>query len=159
MLSGIEEVIDSVEELLKEGHAAEVISLAEYALEAVEEAMGSVDDSDGDMGSILRAAPRAASSTRARKPNPTRKHWPGDSSSGSCAPIMTRFTARQKLTRVSSEKKDWLSIGRWRKRSGRKCRRSGPARMIRRSTANGFGSRTSWRRSPGRRETWRRSLL
>lgn len=28
---GIEEVIDSVEELLKEGHAAEVISLAEYA--------------------------------------------------------------------------------------------------------------------------------
>jgi uncharacterized Zn finger protein len=50
---GIEEVIDSVEERLKEGHAAEVISLAEYALEAVEEAMGSVDDSDGDMGNIL----------------------------------------------------------------------------------------------------------
>jgi uncharacterized Zn finger protein len=50
---GIEEVIDSVEELFKEGHAAEVISLAEYALEAVEEAMGSVDDSDGDMSSIL----------------------------------------------------------------------------------------------------------
>jgi uncharacterized Zn finger protein len=50
---GIEEVIDSVEDLLKEGHAAEVISLAEYALEAVDEAMGSVDDSDGGMGSIL----------------------------------------------------------------------------------------------------------
>jgi uncharacterized Zn finger protein len=50
---GIEEVIDSVEELLKEGHATEVMSLAEYALEAVEEAMGSVDDSDGDMSSIL----------------------------------------------------------------------------------------------------------
>jgi tetratricopeptide (TPR) repeat protein len=50
---GIEEVIDSMEELLKEGHPADVISLAEYALKAVEEAMGSVDDSDGDMGSIL----------------------------------------------------------------------------------------------------------
>jgi len=49
----IEEVIDSVEELLKEGYAAEVIELAEHALEAVEEAMGSVDDSDGEMGSIL----------------------------------------------------------------------------------------------------------
>lgn len=50
---GIEEAIDSVEELLKEGHAAEVIDLTEHALEAVEEAMGSVDDSDGNVGGIL----------------------------------------------------------------------------------------------------------
>lgn len=49
----IGEAIDSVEELLKEGHAAEVIELAEHALAAVEEAMGSVDDSDGYMGGIL----------------------------------------------------------------------------------------------------------
>lgn len=50
---GIEEAIDSLEELLKEGHPAEVIELTEHALEAVEEAMGSVDDSDGYMGGIL----------------------------------------------------------------------------------------------------------
>lgn len=50
---GIEEAIDSVEELFKEGHAAEVIELAEHGLEAVEKAMGSVDDSDGYMGGIL----------------------------------------------------------------------------------------------------------
>jgi uncharacterized Zn finger protein len=50
---GIEEAIDSVEELLKEGHPAEVIELAEHALKAVEKAMGSVDDSDGYMGGIL----------------------------------------------------------------------------------------------------------
>jgi hypothetical protein len=50
---GIEEAIDSVEELLKEGYAAEVIELTEHALGAVEEAMGSVDDSDGYMGGIL----------------------------------------------------------------------------------------------------------
>ncbi len=50
---GIEETIDSVEELLKDGHPAEVIDLAEHALEAIEEAMGSVDDSDGYMGGIL----------------------------------------------------------------------------------------------------------
>jgi uncharacterized Zn finger protein len=49
----IEEAIDSVEELLKEGHPTEVIELTEYALGAVEEAMGSVDDSDGYMGGIL----------------------------------------------------------------------------------------------------------
>jgi uncharacterized Zn finger protein len=51
--SGVEEVIDSVEELLKEGYAAEVIGLTEHALDAVEDAMGSVDDSNGEMGSIL----------------------------------------------------------------------------------------------------------
>lgn len=51
--SGIEEVINPVEELLKEGYADEVIELAEYALEAVEKAIGSVDDSDGNVGGIL----------------------------------------------------------------------------------------------------------
>ena len=51
--SGIEEVIDSVEDLLKDGHNAEVIELTEHALEAVEDAMGAVDDSDGDLGGVL----------------------------------------------------------------------------------------------------------
>ena len=49
----IGEAIDSVEELLKEGHAAAVIELAEHALAAVEAAIESVDDSDGYMGEIL----------------------------------------------------------------------------------------------------------
>lgn len=50
---GIDEVIDSIEELLKEGNPAAVIDLAEYALDAVENAMGSIGDSDGYMSSIL----------------------------------------------------------------------------------------------------------
>lgn len=50
---GIEEAVDSLEELLKEGHAVEAIELSEYALKTVEDALGSVDDSDGNMGSIL----------------------------------------------------------------------------------------------------------
>ncbi len=50
---GIEEVLDSVAELLKEGYAAEVIELSEHALTVVEDAIGSVDDSDGHMGGIL----------------------------------------------------------------------------------------------------------
>jgi len=49
----IEDTIDSVEVLLKEGHASEVIQLAEHALAAVESALGSIDDSDGSMGGIL----------------------------------------------------------------------------------------------------------
>lgn len=51
---GIEEVIDSIEELLQEGNPADVVELAEYALGAVESAMGSIDDSDGHMGGILQ---------------------------------------------------------------------------------------------------------
>lgn len=51
--SGIEDAVDAIEGLLDTGHAAEVIELAEYALEAVEEAIGYVDDSDGNMGGIL----------------------------------------------------------------------------------------------------------
>jgi len=49
----IEEAVDSVEKLLKEGYAKETVELAEYALAAVEGALGSVDDSDGSMGGIL----------------------------------------------------------------------------------------------------------
>jgi len=50
---GIQEAVDSVEELLSEGYAKEVIELAEYALGRVEEALGEMDDSDGYMGDIL----------------------------------------------------------------------------------------------------------
>jgi uncharacterized Zn finger protein len=51
--SSIGDAVDSLEELLREGHALEVVELAEHALEAVEEALGSADDSDGYMGGIL----------------------------------------------------------------------------------------------------------
>ena len=51
--AGIDEAVDTIKGLLKEGHAAEVIELAEYAIAAVEDATGQVDDSDGHMGGIL----------------------------------------------------------------------------------------------------------
>jgi hypothetical protein len=51
--SGIKDVIHSIRELLKEGFANEVIDLSEYAIEEVEGAMNSVDDSAGHMGGIL----------------------------------------------------------------------------------------------------------
>ncbi len=51
--SNIYEAVDSIEELLKGGHAAEAVELAEYALAAVEKALHNVDDSDGYMGDIL----------------------------------------------------------------------------------------------------------
>lgn len=51
--SGIDAAIDGIEELLKRGHAAEAIELAEHALAAIEQAIGHVDDSDGGMGGLL----------------------------------------------------------------------------------------------------------
>jgi uncharacterized Zn finger protein len=49
----IGEAVKSVEALLKDGHAAEVIELCEYALERVEGAIEHMDDSDGYMGGLL----------------------------------------------------------------------------------------------------------
>ena len=50
---GIQVIADSIQGLLKDGHAIEVRELTEYALKTAEEAMNSVDDSDGHMRRIL----------------------------------------------------------------------------------------------------------
>lgn len=51
-VSGIAEVLESVTDLLEEGFAAEVIQLAEYALEEIEIASTRVDDSNGALGGV-----------------------------------------------------------------------------------------------------------
>jgi len=51
--SGIDTVVDSIADLLKDGHAAKVIELVEYALSRSEQAQGEMDDSSGSMSSIL----------------------------------------------------------------------------------------------------------
>jgi uncharacterized Zn finger protein len=49
----IDTVIDSIADMLKDGCAEGVIDLTEYALQAVEDAIKRVDDSDGGMGDLL----------------------------------------------------------------------------------------------------------
>ncbi len=51
--AGIHDAVDSLEDVLKEGHADAVVELSEYALEQAENAMDSVDDSDGELGGII----------------------------------------------------------------------------------------------------------
>jgi len=51
--TGIDDVIDSIEELLDDNHACEVAELVDYALKAVEEAINRVDDSSGIVGGLL----------------------------------------------------------------------------------------------------------
>ena len=51
-ISNVATAVNALEELLDSGQASEVISLSEYALECVEDAIGRVDDSDGGVGEI-----------------------------------------------------------------------------------------------------------
>jgi uncharacterized Zn finger protein len=69
--SGIEEVIESLEELLRAERAEGVIELAEHGLEAVEQCLGNVDDSDGWMGGHLRRLQELhLEACRQARPNP-----------------------------------------------------------------------------------------
>jgi len=153
---GVENVADSIEGLLKEGHAAEVIDLAEHALGAVEDAMGSIDDSDGCMGGILERL-QEIHHAACRKRSPTPKNSPGGSSSGSSARTGTRFSAPRRSTRTSSARRGWPCTGIWRRPSGRGCRPWMRAGTIRGNTGTASGSRTSWRRWPGGPATSKRS--
>ncbi|MDN5882569.1 MAG: hypothetical protein L0H37_09385, partial [Nitrosospira sp.] len=49
----IDQVVDSLAELLKPDTAAILVELAEYAIEQVEHTMEQVDDSDGEIGDIV----------------------------------------------------------------------------------------------------------
>jgi len=70
-VQGIEDVIRSLEELLQEGYADEVIKLAEHFLAGVEDRLGEVDDSDGLLGDILvRLQEIHHAACRKAKPDP-----------------------------------------------------------------------------------------
>ena len=69
--NGVEEAVKAIEGVLKDGHVVETIELAEHALRAVEEAMNSVDDSDGYMGGLLeRIQELHHAACRKAKPEP-----------------------------------------------------------------------------------------
>ncbi|MEK7667456.1 MAG: DUF6880 family protein, partial [Gemmatimonadota bacterium] len=68
---GIEDAVASIEELLNEGHASEVIEITEHALAAVENAMEVVDDSDGHLGGVLERLQEAHhAACKKAKPDP-----------------------------------------------------------------------------------------
>lgn len=70
-VSGIEEVVDSIQELLDDGHATSVIELAEHGLAELEQGLDSVDDSDGWVGGLLeRLRDLHLAACRQAKPDP-----------------------------------------------------------------------------------------
>lgn len=69
--SGVDDVLDNLESLLRDGRADKVVELAEYAMEEIEEALDHVDDSDGFMGGTLaRAQQLHLEACRAARPEP-----------------------------------------------------------------------------------------
>jgi hypothetical protein len=50
---GLDNVVDSLNNLCSEDHAVDLIELSEYLLKRMEAQMNSVDDSNGEMGEIL----------------------------------------------------------------------------------------------------------
>lgn len=50
---GVQSVMDGLEELLEQGYASDVIELCEEAISLLEDALNSVDDSDGNLNEIL----------------------------------------------------------------------------------------------------------
>jgi tetratricopeptide (TPR) repeat protein len=68
---GIHDAIDLIEGLLKDGQPAVVIELSEHALRRVEQAIETVDDSDGEMGGLLeRLQELHLAACRAGRPDP-----------------------------------------------------------------------------------------
>ncbi len=67
----VDNVLDTIEGLMKDGHATEVIELAAFAIEEVEIAIQSVDDSNGEMGDMLyRLHEIHLNACRKAKPDP-----------------------------------------------------------------------------------------
>jgi len=56
--SGVHEVADAIDALLRDGHAETVIELSERALGRLEEALADADDSDGLIGDPIRSRSR-----------------------------------------------------------------------------------------------------
>lgn len=52
--AGVDSVLDSLQDLLDDGHAGAVMTLTEHAIDCAEEAVGYVDDSDGRMSDIAQ---------------------------------------------------------------------------------------------------------
>ncbi len=69
--TGIEEVIESLDDLLRAGQAASVIQLAEHGLAEVEESLEHIDDSDGWMsGHLHRLQELHLKACRVARPDP-----------------------------------------------------------------------------------------
>lgn len=69
--SDIEEVVGSLAEMLKAGQAESVISLAEYGLDEIEEAIQYIDDSDGWLGGLMDQLQKLhLEACRAARPDP-----------------------------------------------------------------------------------------
>jgi uncharacterized Zn finger protein len=70
--AGVEEALERLDTVAASGHAALALDLAEEAIECLNEALESIDDSDGEVGAQLhRAREIHLAAARAARPDPT----------------------------------------------------------------------------------------
>ncbi len=120
--STINSALDSLQELLDDGHAEAVIALAEHAIDGAEDALGYVDDSDGYMSGIAERLQESCAETPTRRPSRNPSRWRGRSSSGSGTPaIWTAFQVPPPRTRRSWALRKLPSTDGWRRQSGMSC--------------------------------------
>lgn len=73
---GIEDVVRTIRELLQDGHAVEVVELAEYMLASLEKAFERVDDADGAVGMAFEEIAQIhLSACKVAKPDPETLAW------------------------------------------------------------------------------------
>lgn len=152
---GIENVIDQIEDLLKEGFAAEVIELAEYALAKAEKSTHHVDDSDGWMA-ISFVGFRRFTLRHVIKQSLIRQPWRNVFFNGKFPPNGMRFTARHQLMPTFWEKRVLQSIGKWRRWNGRKCLNLNRVGMILKSGVNISELPISWKHLLSNPAMWKR---
>lgn len=144
--SNLDQVAESLAELLKPDTAAMLADLAEYAIERVGHALEEIDDSDGDVGQTLQRFGelhlKACELARSDPEKLAERLFRCETS----APFdsfydSTRSTGMCWVTRGSS------ASASWRKRNGARSSRS-PISMVTAevTTAAAGASRTSWKR-------------
>ena len=145
--SNVHAVVDTLRDLLADGHAEAVIDLTEHALDRAEDAVGYVDDSDGYLGGIAEDLQSLhLEACEAARPDPV--ELAAGCSTGSGTPVTWRCsTARPAPTPMSSARQGSRSTAGSPRPSGTRCRHWRRATSGR-GTTTGTGSRTSWSRWP-----------
>jgi hypothetical protein len=113
----IEQVIDRIQALLDDGHAEAVVELAEHAIEAVEQALGWIDDSDGYLGGVLeRLGDLHHTACAQARPDP--RSWPSGCSGESWVPTGRPSSVPRQPTPTCSAPRGWPRTAGWPRPSG-----------------------------------------
>ena len=151
---GVGMALDAVAELATGEHANVALKLAEHAIDRVEQAIESMDDSDGYCGALLEQA-RDIHLAACRTVGPIRSRWPGTFLIARWTASTTPSTAQPQSTTRCSARWAWQSIVALPAKPGRSCH---PARRTRNCPTTVRGSKACSISSPSAKAMSRSGL-